>query len=82
MVTFRDTKEMKKLLKLFADYTGCSIQYNKCPCNSCFHNIKADFQHICWLILLGLRGDYNSKRIIRLIENELKEVKHGKMQKL
>lgn len=65
-----DTKE---LIDLFANKTGCSIQHNNCPCNSCFHNIEADFKHITWLILLGLRGDYNAKEIIESIKEELKE---------
>ncbi len=37
----------KDLINLFADKTGCNIQYNSCSCNSCFHNIEADFNHIC-----------------------------------
>ena len=66
---------IKKLIELFAKKTGCSIQYNGCPCNSCFHDIDADFTHICWLILLGLRGDYNDDNdaTIKLIEEELKK---------
>jgi len=65
--------DIKKLIKLFADKTGCDIQFNKCPCNTCFHSIEnVDFQHICWLILLGLRGDYLEKDILKLIKEELK----------
>ena len=67
-------KEIKKLIKLFSDKTGCSTQFNNCPCNTCFHYIsnKIDFQHICWLIILGLRGDYKSEEILKAIEEELK----------
>jgi len=61
----------RKLINLFANKTGCNIQYNKCPCNSCFHNIDANFRHICWLIVLGLRGDYSQKQIIQSIKEEL-----------
>jgi len=66
----------KELIKLFADKTGCNIQYNKCPCNRCFHHLDKngdkDFTHICWLIILGLRGDYPMKEILNDIEKELK----------
>ena len=64
-------KEIKELIKLFADKTGCDIQHNKCPCNKCFHSIDADFNHICWLIILGLRGDYDFKQIHKDIKEEL-----------
>jgi len=63
----------KKLIGLFAEKTNCAIQYNGCPCNSCTHNIEdVDFQHITWLILLGLRGDYDKETIIDSIREELK----------
>ncbi len=61
-----------KLIKIFADKTGCSIQHKGSPCNTCFHSIDADFQHICWLIILGLRGDYEEKQILKEIRAELK----------
>lgn len=62
----------KKLIDLFAKKTRCAIQFNGCPCNSCFHAIKdVDFQHITWLILLGLRGDYDEKEILQGIKKEL-----------
>jgi hypothetical protein len=63
----------KELIKIFAKKTGCDIQHGGCPCNSCFHSIDADFKHICWLIILGLRGDYDSDTIIDSIEKELNE---------
>ena len=68
-----DMKEFKKeLIKLFADKTGCKTQYNNCPCNSCFHNIDADFKHICWIIILHLRGDYKDfDEGLKLIKEEL-----------
>ena len=67
-------KFVKELVDLFADKTGCGIQHGGCPCNTCFHNIDADFNHICWLIVLGLRGDYKDSReeLIKSIREELK----------
>lgn len=63
----------KELIKLFRNKTGCGIQYGNCPCNTCFHNIEADFQHITWIILLYLRGDYKDyEEGIKLIKEELK----------
>lgn len=62
----------KRLIGLFADKTSCGIQFSNCPCNSCFHNIEADFNHICWLIVLGLRGDYEGEQILKDISKELK----------
>ena len=63
----------EKLIKLFDDKTGCSIQHNNCPCNTCFHSIEdIDFKHICWLILLKLRGDYKTEEIIKDIKETLK----------
>lgn len=53
---------IKELFNTFADKSGCGIQHSGCPCNTCFHNIDANFNHICWLIMLGLRGDYNDMR--------------------
>lgn len=64
-------KFVRDLIDLFADRTGCGIQYKGCPCNACFHSLKGDFRHICWLILLGLRGDYEQEEIISSIEKEL-----------
>lgn len=64
-------KFVNGLIELFADKTKCDIQYNNCPCNSCVHSIKADFTHITWLILLGLRGDYEHKIILDDIKKEL-----------
>lgn len=61
----------KELIRLFADKTGCSIQHRGSPCNSCFHSIKADFNHITWLIVLALRGDYEKDEIIKSIKEEL-----------
>jgi len=63
----------QELINLFSKKTGCAIQYNDCPCNTCFHSIEdVDFQHICWLIILGLRGDYPPIEVMENIEKELK----------
>ena len=73
MKTLKDKNEVKKLIKLFANKTGCACQFNNCPCNTCFHSIdEVDFNHICWLILLGLRGDYPSTEILNSIKEEFK----------
>lgn len=71
--TFKEEENIKKLIKLFAKNTGCNLQEKGCPCNSCFHNQEADFKHICWLIILGLRGDYdvNKDNILKNIRKEL-----------
>tara|TARA_Y100001963_G_C6497404_1_gene316295 strand:- start:291 stop:518 length:228 start_codon:yes stop_codon:yes gene_type:complete len=66
-------KDIRKLIKVFADYNSCGIQYNNCPCNSCVHNMpeNVDYLHIVWLLLLGIRGDYESDMIIDGIKKEL-----------
>jgi len=61
----------RKLIKLFGNKSSCQMQYNGCPCNTCFHSTDADFKHICWLIVLYLRGDYSEKDIINSIKEEL-----------
>jgi len=67
------TQFEKELIKLFAKKTSCSIQFGGCPCNTCFHSIEGvDFQHICWIILIYLRGDYKDyEEGIKLIKKEL-----------
>jgi len=67
------TLKAQDLTRLFANKTGCNCQELGCPCNTCFHSIEhVDFRHICWLIVLGLRGDYDRKEIIPAIEEELR----------
>ena len=63
--------DIKKLINLFANKTGCSLQFKGCPCNACFHSIETDFRHICWLLILSLRGDYKFKEVYGDIEKEL-----------
>ncbi len=69
-----DTKTFnKKLIDLFAKKTDCNLQHNGCPCNTCFHSIEdTDFNHVCWLIVLALRGDYEKEQMLNSIKKELK----------
>lgn len=64
---------IRELIDLFADKTGCGVQHNGCPCNTCFHAIEdVDFRHICWVMLLYMRGDYKDyENALDLIEKEL-----------
>ena len=61
------------LLEEFAKITGCNVQYGNCPCNTCFHDIEGDFKHLVWLIILGLRGDYDEKQISEAISKHIDE---------
>lgn len=63
---------VKGLIDLFAENTNCGTQFKGCPCNSCFHSQEADFKHICWLIVLALRGDYPKSIILDDIKANLK----------
>jgi hypothetical protein len=56
---------IKKLQKNLCEATGCSVQYNGWPCNTCFHNwaevelgLSPTFGHLFWVVVLALRGDY------------------------
>lgn len=64
---------IRELIDLFADKTGCGVQHKGCPCNTCFHAIEGvDFRHICWVMLLYMRGDYKDyENALDLIEKEL-----------
>lgn len=71
---------VKELIRLFSEVTNCKAQFNGCPCNTCFHALyeeDIDYQHIVWLILLALRGDYKDsyQNILDNIKDELKEDK-------
>lgn len=67
--------QMLDIIDLFSDATGCHLQHNGCPCNSCFHNLEADidWQHICWLLVLAIRGDYNDSKSEELIHEGIKK---------
>lgn len=70
-----DKEFIKRIIMAFSSKTLCNTQFNNCPCNTCFHAISEDidFKHICWLLILGLRGDYQDSRIdiIEMIKGEL-----------
>jgi len=63
------------LLRIARDGTGCGIQHNGSPCNTCFHSWAEDeldlhprLSHALWLINLSLRGDYTEKDLEDAIE--------------
>jgi len=65
---------IKELKALFVDNTKCNLQDNgKRSCNSCFHAQKGNFNHITWLIVLGLSKGYKKENIIKDIKKELKK---------
>jgi len=68
-----ETKEITQLIDVFAKETMCAIQHNGCPCNKCMHSLEEeiDYQHIVWLMLLAVRGDYDINDITPLIKDEL-----------
>ncbi len=59
--------------------TGCGIQHNGSPCNTCFHTwatacgLSDNIAHLFWLILLGIRGDYKEEEIIRGIKETIEK---------
>ena len=69
-------EDIQRLIEMFSEKTGCAAQYNGCSCNTCHHAISddVDFKHICWLMLLIIRGDADEKEtgeILDMIEEEL-----------
>jgi hypothetical protein len=75
-----DEKTTKSIIKIFAEKAQCGIQHNFSPCNSCFHAIsdkEVDFRHVCWCLLLAMRGDYKGENLKELLEH-LKEEVQGK----
>lgn len=63
------------LLSISRQGTGCSIQYNGSPCNTCFHAWAEDklelhprLAHALWLINLSLRGDNKPEDLEDAIE--------------
>jgi hypothetical protein len=81
----------KELLIALGNGTGCSVQYNNCPCNTCFHTwaedvleLSPDFAHMFWLVVLALRGDSPGDSIIgynKRFFQELANRKAGKIEK-
>ncbi len=53
--------------------TSIQCGHPTCPCSSCFFGItgtkNTDWQHICWLILLALRGDYTGEDLHMVIKD-------------
>ena len=75
-----ETEQIRQLIDVFAEKTMCGIQHNGCPCNSCVHNLPEtiNYQHIVWLMLLGIRGDYDMDDITEDIKEELNKDKFFK----
>jgi len=67
-------KDILQIIDTISDMAGCNIQYNNSPCNTCFHTWASDMglsdnmSHLFWLVLLGIRGDYKEKEIIKGIQ--------------
>ena len=68
-----EQSNVKQLIDVFAEHTQCGVQHNGCPCNTCMHSMdeKIDYQHIVWLMLLAIRGDYDIDDMTKSIEDEL-----------
>ena len=61
----------RAIVNIAARGTRCGIQYNGCPCNTCFHTwaedelkLSPDLSHMFWLVVLALRGDYTCEELI------------------
>jgi hypothetical protein len=72
---------VRTLLNEIQAETGCSIQYNKCACNSCFHTwaetelkLNNDLAHLFWIVVLALRGDYEQDEILKGNLDNFKEI--------
>jgi hypothetical protein len=71
------------LIDLVSKSVGCSIQYNGCPCNTCFHTwvedelgMSSDMAHLFWIVVLSLRGDYKEEELFRSnVENFVEIIK-------
>jgi len=67
-------RDIKKIIEEVSTSVGCGIQHNGSPCNNCFHTWASDIglsdnmAHLFWLVILGIRGDYTEKEIIRGIK--------------
>ena len=72
-------EDIKEVVSKISKLTGCSIQFNGSPCNTCFHSWASDsglsdnMAHLFWLILLGIRGDYSEEDIVRGIKETIEE---------
>ena len=83
----------KSLIEAVSNESGCRIQYNGCPCNTCFHNwsedelgLNGDLSHLFWMVVLALRGDYTQDEILKSNIDNFKDIikkykkgrKHGR----
>jgi len=72
-------KDIIEVVDKIAKLSGCNIQFNGSPCNTCFHSwasisgLSNNMAHLFWLILLGIRGDYSEEEIIRGIKETIKK---------
>ena len=85
MRTKKLTGWKRQLIDMVAEETGCEIQYNRCPCNTCFHSkfckeLGSELGHNFWEIVLAVRGDYKIEDIIAWREPE-KVVRKTKTKK-
>ncbi len=69
---------VKRFIKMIGNEVGCKIQYNGCPCNTCFHSwaekdlgLSPEISHLFWFVVLELRGDYSTKDIIEGVKEHL-----------
>jgi len=75
-----DEEFVKDLLKLVSEKAGCKIQYNNCPCNTCFHTWAEDIglsnnmAHLFWIVILALRGDYTEKELLESNKDNFKDL--------
>ena len=62
-------KFVQGMKRLLVKLTGCDIQHNGWPCNSCFHTAMGDMgfdddlSHEFWQFVLSIRGDYSAEEI-------------------
>lgn len=73
-------RHRKQLSKLLGDFTGCSLQDNGHPCNSCFHTwamtelgLNEDVAHMLWIVELSLRKNYKQEDILKANIDNFKE---------
>ena len=77
------SQEIQDIIDLISNKAGCGIQYNDCPCNTCFHTWAGDIglsdniSHLLWLALLGIRGDYTEQDLLSAIEDLARDIKLG-----
>ena len=78
----------RKLVDLVSEETGCKVQHNGSPCNTCFHSVFCkelgqEIGHRFWGVVLVARGDYTEEDILtneeeyeKLIKKERKNRKN------